>query len=115
MKRKLIFTLGILLLFSFITVNCNAQSSTNDQRIVGTWVGTSSSGNTITWVFNANGSGTYTTSNGTSESFTYGLSIGGEIKIVYDRYDSSSDGKIYFSFDGRTVIFGFSDYVYRKK
>ena len=59
MKRKLIFALWVLLFFDFISINCSAQSSTNDQRIVGTWVYTASIGQTYTLVFNANGSGTF--------------------------------------------------------
>jgi len=112
MKRKLIFTFGILLFFAFVTVNCSAQSSTNDQRIIGTWV-CSLDGFTATYVFNANGSGTYLATSGTEKregAFTYGVSIDGEIRIVgeYRNY-----GKIYFSPDARTMIF--EGLAYRKK
>ena len=112
MKRKVIFTIGIFLFFSFVAVNCSAQSSTNDQRIVGTWVGTDSRGDTITYVFNANGSGTFTDSGDSSgtRTITYGLSIDGGIKIV-----GSYEGKIYFSPDGKTLIFSFTSTVFKKR
>ena len=109
MKRKLIFSLGILLFLGFVSVNCSAQSSTNDQRIVGTWVGTYN-GKTDTYVFNANGSGT-NTYDGKNYNFTYGVSIDGVIRIIADDYDETY--KIYFSPDGRTLIFDKN--IYRKK
>ena len=118
MKKKLIFALWILLFFGFVLVNCNAQSSTNDQRIVGTWVNTGKSDDidyTITYVFNANGSGTWTSThpydspkNGT---FTYGFSVTGE--IISDGVGYSPRGKIYFSPDGRTMLI--DNTFYRKK
>ena len=101
MKSKLIFVLGVFLFLGFASVNCGAQSSANDQRIVGTWV----SGNE-TLVFNANGSGTV---NGTN--FTYGLSFDGELILITD--DESEVYKVYFSPDGRTLIL--DETVYRKK
>jgi len=121
MKRKFIFALGILLFFCFVSVNCNAQSSTNDQRIVGTWVYTLTDGGstyTFTYVFNANGSGTFTSShpelkNGT---FTYGISVTGEINFAEASGNSGLllGGKIYFSPDGKTMFTG-GDYVFRKR
>ena len=111
MKRKLIFALGILLFFCFVSSNCSAQSSNNDQRIVGTWTVTYRNNNTVTFVFNANGTGTATGSKG-SDSFTYGVNLRGEMKLIY------SDGSVlswepYFSPDGRTMIENLD--IYRKK
>ena len=125
MKRKLIFVLWVLLFFGFVLVNCSAQSSTNDQRIVGTWVYTHSEGNTITLVFNTNGSGTtkntYTAAQKEGatatqiaeaeavKSFTYGFSVAGEMMS-----DNGPSGKIYFSPDGRTLFIDGRD-PYRKR
>jgi len=122
MKRKLLFALGILLFLCFVSANCFAQSSTNDQRIVGTWIGTyTNDGTSITetLVLNANGSGTVTAADGKGNStgtFTYGISPGGEINYVYSgnsTYSSVRNGTIYFSPDGRTLIL--NNTVYRKK
>jgi len=122
MKRKLLFALGILLFLCIVSANCFAQSSTNDQRIVGTWIGTyTNDGTSITetLVLNANGSGTVTAADGKGNStgtFTYGISPGGEINYVYSgnsTYSSVRNGTIYFSPDGRTLIL--NNTVYRKK
>jgi len=122
MKRKLIFTLGILLFFCFVSANCFAQSSTNDQRIVGTWIGTFTIGDasiTETLVLNANGSGTVTAVDGKeirTGTFTYGISLVGEINYIYSgnsTYKSVRDGTIYFSPDGKTLIL--NNNIYRKK
>jgi len=122
MKRKLIFALGILLFFCFVSANCFAQSSTNDQRIVGTWIGTYSNSDTSiteTLVLNANGSGTVTAADGkgiNAGTFTYGISSGGEIYYIYSgnsNYSSVRNGTIYFSPDGKTLIL--NNTVYRKK
>ena len=98
MKRKLIFSLGILLFFSFVSVNCNAQSSANDQRIVGTWVNGESS-----VVFNADGSGSITGGafNYGDRNFTYGISLTGLLGCTWDFLNNQ---QIYFSPDGRTLI-----------
>jgi hypothetical protein len=122
MKRKLLFALGILLFFCFVSANCFAQSSTNDQRIVGTWIGTYTIGDTSiteTLLLNANGSGTVTAADGKGTrtgTFTYGISSGGEINYIYSgnsTYTNLRDGTIYFSPDGRTLIL--NNNVYRKK
>jgi len=103
MKRNLIFALGFLLFFGFVSVNCNAQSSNNEQRIVGTWVD-ETNGSTTT--FNANGTGTGTGEGAiTSGTFKYGVA-GNKIAVVL------SDGRdsvtfvfdFYISSDGKTLI-----------
>ena len=117
MKRNLIFALGFLLFFGFVTVNCSAQSSTNDQRIVGTWIYTGES-YSYTLVFNVNGSGTFTVTGGNipgEGTFTYGISLEGKIYFVFSQNNQRtiSGDILYFSPDGRTLIF--SGNVYRKK
>jgi len=122
MKRKLIFALWIILFFVFISVNCNAQSSGSDQRIVGTWVSNvkvRGSDYTITLMFNANGSGTATVSSGGQSgtiTFIYGVSIKGELAIAEqsDSFDFLPDGKMYFSPDGK-IMFVDTRYIFRKK
>jgi hypothetical protein len=103
MKRKLIFVLGILLFFGFVSVNCNAQSSTNDQRIVGTWVGILD-GKSYTIVLNANGTGTEIYDGKTTNLF-WGVSPNGEIFSTtspdgnggsYEKYSMSPDGRRMF-------------------
>ena len=108
MKKKMIIALGVLLVFGFSSFPCYAQSSNNDQRIVGTWV---SEGNTLTFVFNANGTGTFTASRG-SVNFSYAVSIDGELKMVGG---VSGTSKIYFSPDGRIMLMGTGDDVFQKK
>jgi hypothetical protein len=95
MKRKLTFVFGILVFFCFVSVNCSAQSSTNDQRIVGTWV--SESGEQ-TWIFNSNGTGS-----SSGNSFTYGLRVN-ENTIIIIRGNHFEKWMHYFSPDGRTLI-----------
>jgi len=107
------------LFFGFVSVNSFAQSSTNDQRIVGTWIWNDGN-DTFTYVFNANGSGTFTytgtISNLTSGTFTYGISLTGEIYIS-DQGDTRGlvrgSEKIYFSPDGKTMMIRGG--VFRKK
>ena len=110
MKCKLVLVFIVLLLFGFSTFSCFAQSSNNDQRIVGTWIWTSDDGNrNETFVFNANRSGIHT--NPEQKSFSYGISVNGEIMIRGQNI--SDDSKIYFSPDGRTLImFGM---IWRKR
>jgi len=124
MKRKLVFTLLILLLFNFVLANCSAQSSNNDQRIVGTWIynGTTDNGTnySITYVFNANGSGTFTNTHPNltgNYTFIYGISITGEIifsEVKGTGVRTISSGKIYFSPDAKMLIIG-ENTAYRKK
>jgi len=121
-KRKLIFALGILLFFGFIAINCSAQSSTNDQRIVGTWIFNGTDGTinfSFTYVFNANGTGTWTdthpNANPKNGNFIYGISLNGVISIVEEDGRSFwlSDETIYFSPDGKTMILDRT--IFRKK
>ena len=120
MKKNFIYVLWILLFFGFVTVNCSAQSSTNDQRIVGTWI-RNGDGYTYTYVFNANGSGTATLidKDGTNNAtYTYGISISGKIMPVEKKFTNNfpfiiPEGEYYFSPDGKTMII--SGIAYRRK
>jgi FtsH-binding integral membrane protein len=112
MKSKLVLGFILLLVFGFSSMVCYAQSSSNEQRIVGTWVYTSINGLTRTYVFNANGSGTVTEAQGGetgSSNFTYGFSVTGEIMS-----DNGPMGRVYFSPDGRTLFLDNST-PYRKR
>jgi len=120
MKRKLVFALWILLIFGFVSVNCSAQSSSNDQRIVGTWLGNTSTSATATFIFNANGSGSLTATDeeGTDRAnFTYGVSADGLITMIADSREGLGrylpGGKIFFSPDSKILIL--DGKVYRKR
>jgi hypothetical protein len=101
MKKKLVLFFMFLLVFGFSSFSCFAQSSSNDQRIVGTWVDVS--GNTL--VFNANGSGSWA-----GETFTYGVSVAGILGCTEIFFNDQS---VCFSPDGRTVVIKCE--VYRKR
>lgn len=119
MKRKFVL-LMFFMFFIFSLFICFAQSSSNDQRIVGTWINMNDYG-TITLVFNANGSGlikfiftkeakrTLGVSD-TEESFTYGISITGLLTSTSDTINGYTP---YFSPDGRTMIL--AEIVYQKR
>ena len=100
MKENKILVFVVIMLLGFVAINCNAQTSNNEQRIIGTWT----DGSGTTWVFNTNGTG----SSG-SDTFVYGITSG-EVTFI------SSSGNMtqrymYFSPDGKTLIllFGRSD------
>ena len=114
MNTRKVFILMVLLVFGFSSFSCFAQSSSNDQRIVGTWVHTRDNGNTITLVFNANGSGSFTYSENSNwnRTITYGISLTGGIQYV-DQDGNRNDFLPYFSPDGRTLIWG--SQAYRKR
>jgi len=114
MKGKLIVFM-FLLFFGFSALSSFAQSTNNDQRIVGIWVNTTTEQGvnyTITLVFNANGSGIMTLAGGgqtDTENFSYGISASGEMMS-----DNGPRGKIYFSPDGR-ILFIDNDMPFRKR
>ena len=110
MKRKLVFGVVVFLIFGFVAINCNAQSSGNDQRIVGTWVYTHTDNTTLTLVFNANGTGTRAWSDGETVNFTYGISLTGTLGSTFSNFHNKT---LFFSPDGRTMIF--DDLTYRKR
>jgi hypothetical protein len=108
MKRFVSFVFLAMLVIG----SCAAQSANNDaQRIVGTWSfindNTNGSDPTITvWVFNANGTGTYTSKYG-NENFYWGISATGDISTT-----KWGDFKIFISSDGRKMII--ANYAYQK-
>ena len=95
MKNKCIIA---LLLFLFTTLGSYAQTSNNEQRLVGTWV---TEGNEETWIFNSAGSGTWRW--GTTR---YGAA-GNRIAIYWG--GDTSILEYYLSTDGRTLILYYLD------
>ena len=87
-----------------VICSCAAQSSNSDaQRFVGTWV----SDNGITYVLNANGTGTSSgrRNSGENGNISWGVSANGNLCIILADGDSSSaSGIYYFSPDGRRLI-----------
>ena len=93
MKNKCFFCLFVLF---FISINCYAQSSGNEQRLIGTWV---IDGGGTTLVFNSNG-----TASIDGESLKYGAAAD---KLVIYHPDDPEDTilwNFYVSTDGRTLI-----------
>jgi hypothetical protein len=126
MRDKLVLGFVFLLVFGFPSFVCYAQSSDNEQRIVGTWTQTikNSKGSvySITVLLNTDGSGTATVSaNGKTREavFTWDISMPGLIDFVYsknDTYHNPTSGGFYRYVllpDGRTMIL--EDQIYRKK
>jgi hypothetical protein len=93
-----------------ISVGMYAQSSNNEQRIVGTWSGYSlhtsvygGDGGDVTWVFNSNGTGRGGDNN---SSFRYGISSD-KLIIVFDERNLFSLPTVYdyfFSPDGMLFL-----------
>ena len=116
MKRKMVFL--FLVLFVISTFSCFAQSSSNDQRIVGTWIHTGDNNITMTLVFNANGSGSVVYSDWSegNENLTYGISSSGVINIRANQNwtrEQFSGATLFFSPDGRTLII--NNRIFRKR
>jgi hypothetical protein len=101
MKKKLFLNIFIPLIFCFVSIgSVNAQSSNDEQRLIGTWIeeSLSSSLNGRIWVFNSDG----TVSIG---NMTYNYAIAGNKLIYYSSYNNSQDVLEYnISTDGRTLI-----------
>ena len=100
MKGKQILVFGLLLFFGFTAINCYAQSSNNEQRLVGTWIqeGPGSSNGTI-WVFKSDG----TLSIGDVNTLKYVATV---TVLYWYRTDTdfASTREYTFSADGRTLI-----------
>jgi len=112
MKKVVIFVVLAMLVIGF----CAAQSSNNDaQRLVGTWV----SDRGLTYVLNANGTGTSSGRGASSGkglpghngNIFWGVSVSGILVIVWANTDHS-EGPFYLSPDGRGMIW---DYVVFQK
>ena len=86
----------------------SAQSSSNEQRLFGTWIVEDSNS---TWIFNADGTGSF---DGTT--FKYGAAEGKIIIIINsgrigglttrDSYNDLQQINFYISSDGKTMIIG---------
>jgi len=87
MKKFVVF----FVLAIVIITSCAAQSQNIERQIVGTWTDQKN----VTWVFNANGTFTYGTSNGRFNGTQLAYSDGDRGAFVYN---------ISMSSDGRTII-----------
>jgi hypothetical protein len=94
MKNKLALSLGVLLFFSLLP--CYAQSSNNEQRIVGTWAGVDRYTDSLgTLVFNYNG---------TVTGYITGRYFFSNSKLLIRTNDSIQEISYYFSSDGRILV-----------
>jgi hypothetical protein len=96
MKKACCFVVLAMLVIGF----CAAQSANDAQRLVGTWV---SVDGIQTYVFNANGTGTYTAGGETSNIF-WGVSFSGQLCTYSDRLER--EATFFLSPDGRRMIWG---------
>ena len=87
--------LGILLMFSFFSFPCFAQTSKDLQQFVGTWndIGGSQ------WTFRADGTGRRA-----SYDMVFAIPVSGKIVIHY-KDGTSSAFEYYFSDGGNTLVF----------
>jgi len=103
MKKNIFLIFFVLLFFGFTSLSCFAQTSNNEQRIIGTWV---NEANGRLLVLNSNGTGTSGVAN-----IKYGVA-GDKIALVYTdgttyvfEFSISSDGRTLILFDGPLNIF----------
>ena len=113
MKKIAVFTVLAMVLIA--SASSAAQTPVNDaQRVVGTWV--CADGDGLTWVFNANGTGTLS-GGGELVNIFWGVSSPGMISISVKEgrrtslFSSSPDGRrmtevLAFSPDGRIMLIG---------
>ena len=109
MKKAVVF----VVLAMVVICSCAAQSATADQRIVGTWVCSADNGQSRTYVFNANGTGTWTDFDGEFANIFWGVSVSGELcfsrgyaSASFNKYAMSPDGRrIFISISGTTFMF----------
>jgi hypothetical protein len=95
MKKVLVFFIVVMVIFGVCSAQrVDAQSANIAQKIIGTWVDTDGD----TWVFNANGTGTYR--NGTCKfavaDTKLAIEIGRDHFAIFD---------VSISSDGKTLIF----------
>jgi len=103
MKKTIIFVV-----FAMVMIySCAAQSANDAQRLVGTWV---SEDNRSTFVFNANGTGTYTGSDSKTENRFWGVTFTGEI-FISETGNYGSLFKFALSPDGKRLFWGNSMYL----
>jgi len=102
MKKVVVFFIFAMLVFGACSAKrADAQSTNNAQRIIGTW--TTQDGET--WVFNANGTGTVTDKYNNSREYKFTV-IDTKLAMTVQSYTKigdiliSSDGKTLFIFYG---------------
>jgi len=106
MKRFAVFVVLVMVVIG----SCAAQSASNNaQSLVGTWISEKNSSDTVTFVFNANGTGTH---NG--ENIFWGVSVSGLLYYCIQEWTSQNfNGTYFLSPDGKRLIF--SSRVFQKK
>jgi hypothetical protein len=93
MKKILVSIIGIFLLFGLTSINGFAQSSNNEQRIVGRWTSDDDS-----WVFNSNGTLIV-------EGETYKWFVNSAKMLILDNDDDIAlFCEFFLSSDGRTLL-----------
>jgi len=108
MKKAVIFIVLAMVVIGF----CAAQSATDAQRLVGTWV--SESEYQITYVFNANGTGTVSSGDDLNVNIFWGVSASGELLVINTKRSNSSwKDTFYLSPDSRRMIIRST--IYQKK
>jgi len=94
MKRKWIIGILSLALFCLTSVGLFAQSSTIEQKLLGTWV----DGGNRTWTFNADGTGSRDTT-----ALKY-VAYSNKIIIYFGTSNTASACEYIFSSDNNTVM-----------
>jgi hypothetical protein len=104
MRNKFVFNFLVLLIFGFSSFSCYAQSSNDQQRLIGTWVGVDSDNDSVgTVVFN---------SNGTVTGYISGRYFFSNSKLFIRTNDSIMELSCYFSSDGRILVLSGSGISY---
>jgi hypothetical protein len=103
MKNKCFLSVFVLLILFFVSASCFAQSSGNEQRLVGTWIFLYRDG-ASPLVFNSNG-----TVSGYS-FYTHWAAAGDTLVFYRPNDDNSNSLRFQISSDGRTLIIGNSSF-----
>ena len=105
-----LFIIGLIVFGSCLAQNADAQSANDAQRIVGTWKrnGTDHFKTVQTFTFNANGTCTYTSLDidGFGKTHNGNYFFSGSKLIITLNSDDASVNDIYFSSNGRILVFG---------
>ena len=98
MKNKWSAVFFILSLF-FFSIDCNAQTPNNEQRLVGTWIREDNGSlNGTIWIFNSDGTGSW---QGTSTR--YGVAAN-KLIVLRQNSDYVYSYEYFISTDGKTLI-----------
>ena len=94
---------GFVVLAIVVIGSCAVNAGNDARKFVGTWVQESGS---ITYVFNANGTGTASgrSYSGENGNIFWGVSTSGALFIILADNDTTG-GTYYFSPDGRRMLF----------